>query len=276
MVGGYGWWPPMLKPPRLVVGGYGWLIFLEHVVVIAQNTTNNIPVAVNVGLVLDFDDLVGKIGLSCVNMAINEFYATHASYRTRLVLNPRDSKMDVVGAAAAALDLIKNVQVQAVMGPQTSMEANFVIDLGNISKVPIISFSATSSSLASLRSPYFFRATQNDSSQVRAISSIVQAFGWREAVLIYVNNAFGEDIILYLIDALQEINARLTYRSAIPSSANDDQISQELLKLITMPTRVFIVHMPPSLGTRLFAMARQSGMMTEGYAWVITDGMTNL
>ncbi|XWS17898.1 hypothetical protein CRYUN_Cryun33cG0108000 [Craigia yunnanensis] len=248
-------------------------IFLVHVVV-AQNTT--IPVAVNVGVVLDFDKPLGKIGLSCINMALSDFYATHSSYRTRLVLNPRDSKMDVVGAAAAALDLIKNVQVQAIIGPQTSMEANFVINLGNKSQVPIISFSATSPSLTSLRSPYFFRATQNDSSQVKAISAIVQAFGWREAVLIYIDDEFGEGIIPYLTDALQEINARVPYRSVIPTSASDDQISQELYKLMTMPTRVFIVHMPPSLGTRLFAMAKQIGMMREGYAWIVTDGMTNL
>ncbi|XVE80459.1 hypothetical protein DITRI_Ditri14bG0141300 [Diplodiscus trichospermus] len=156
------------------------------------------------------------------------------------------------------------------------MEANFVINLGNKSQVPIISFSATSPSLTSLRSPYFVRATQNDSSQVRAIAAIVKAFGWRQAVVIYVDNEFGEGIIPYLTDALQEINARVTYRSAIPLSATDDQISQELYKLMTMATRVFVVHVSSSLGTRLFAMAKQIGMMKEGYAWVVTDGMTNL
>ncbi|XWS17895.1 hypothetical protein CRYUN_Cryun33cG0107700 [Craigia yunnanensis] len=240
--------------------------------------THNIPTTtpVNVGVVLDLDSLVGKIGLSCINMALSDFYAIHPHYKTRLVFNIRDSKQDVVTAAAAALDLIKNVQVQAIIGPRTSMEANFVINLGNKSQVPIISFSATSPSLTSLRSPYFFRATQNDSSQVKAISAIVQAFGWREAVLIYIDNEFGEGIIPYLTDALQEINARVPYRSVITSSASDDQISQELYKLMTMPTRVFIVHMPPSLGTRLFAMAKQIGMMGEGYAWIVTDGMTNL
>ncbi|XVF18412.1 hypothetical protein REPUB_Repub11eG0019200 [Reevesia pubescens] len=251
-------------------------VFLLDVVV-AQNTTTINPVPVNVGVVLDFDKLLGKIGLSCINMSLSDFYATQGrSYRTRLVLNPRDSKMEVVGAAAAALDLIKNVEVQAIIGLQTSMEANFVINLGNKSQVPIISFSATSPSLTSLRSPYFFRSTQNDSSQVKAISAIVQAFGWREAVLIYIDNEFGDGVIPYLTDALEEINARVPYRSVISSSANDDQISLELYKLMTMPTRMFIVHMPPSLGTRLFAIAKQIGMMREGYAWVVTDGMTNI
>ncbi|XVF35720.1 hypothetical protein REPUB_Repub18cG0170500 [Reevesia pubescens] len=247
-------------------------LLLIHVVV-AQNTTN---IPVNVGVVLDFDKQLGKVGLSCINMALSDFYATHASYRTRLVLHSRDSNTDIVAAAAAALDLIKNVEVQAIIGPQTSMEANFVINLGNKSRVPIISYSATSPSLTFLRSPYFFRATQNDSSQVNAISAIVQAFGWREAVPIYVDDEFGEGIMPYLTDALQEINARLPYRSVIPSSASGIQIREELYKLMTLPTRVFIVHMPPSLGTRLFSIAKQIGMMIEGFAWVVTDGMANL
>ncbi|KAJ6354808.1 hypothetical protein OIU76_027599 [Salix suchowensis] len=62
----------------------------------------NISIPVNVGVVLDLDsDLDGKIALSCIEMALSDFYATHGDYRTRLVLNTRDSMKDVVGAAAA-------------------------------------------------------------------------------------------------------------------------------------------------------------------------------
>ncbi|KAB5513738.1 hypothetical protein DKX38_027694 [Salix brachista] len=62
----------------------------------------NISIPVNVGVVLDLgSDLDGKIALSCIEMALSDFYATHGDYRTRLVLNTRDSMKDVVGAAAA-------------------------------------------------------------------------------------------------------------------------------------------------------------------------------
>ncbi|GLT47959.1 hypothetical protein SLA2020_216100 [Shorea laevis] len=91
------------------------------------------------------------------------------------------------------------------------MQANFIINVGNKAQVPIISFSATSPSLSSIRRPYFFRATYNDSSQVKAISAIIQAFGWREAVPIYIDNEFGEGVIPYLFDALEEINVRIPY-----------------------------------------------------------------
>ncbi|KAJ6862070.1 hypothetical protein NC652_039028 [Populus alba x Populus x berolinensis] len=60
-------------------------------------------IPVNVGVVLDLDsDLDGKIALSCIEMALSDFYATHGDYKTKLVLNTRDSMKDVVGAAAAA------------------------------------------------------------------------------------------------------------------------------------------------------------------------------
>ncbi|XP_034928287.2 glutamate receptor 2.8 [Populus alba] len=239
----------------------------------AKNSTSIIPV--KVGVVLDLDnDLDGKIGLSCINMSLSDFYDTHGDYKTRLVLITRDSKNDVAGAAAAALDLIKNVEVQAIIGPTTSMQANFVIELGEKAQVPIISFSASSPSLTSIRSPFFFRATQNDSTQVNAISALVQAFGWREAVPIYIDNEYGQGVIPYLTDALQAVDARVPYRSVMSPSATDDQIVSELYKLMTMQTRVFIVHMFPSLGARVFAKAKEIGMVSEGYVWIMTDGLT--
>lgn len=156
------------------------------------------------------------------------------------------------------------------------MQTNFVIDLGNKSQVPILSFSATSPSLTSIRSPYFFRGAKNDSSQVGAIAAIIKAFGWREAVPIYVDNEYGEAVIPYLTDSLQAIDTRVPYRSVISPLATDDQIEKELYKLLTMQTRVFIVHMLPSLGSRIFAKAKEIGMMDEGFVWIMTDGIANL
>ncbi|XP_015572476.1 glutamate receptor 2.7 [Ricinus communis] len=245
-------------------------LFLIQMVV-AQNKT----IQVNVGVVLDLEDWVGKMELSCINMALLDFYASYNHYQTRLVLNIRDSKRDVIGAAAAALDLIKNVEVQALIGPSTSMQAEFVIDLGEKAQVPIISYSASSPSLTSRQSSYFFRATQNDATQVNVIGAVFQAFGWRVAVPIYIDNEYGQGIIPYLTDALEAIDTRIPYRSVISPSATDDQIAKELYKLMSMQNRAFIVHMPPSLGSRLFTKAREVGMMREGYLWIMTDGMTN-
>ncbi|XP_062099521.1 glutamate receptor 2.8-like isoform X2 [Humulus lupulus] len=242
-------------------------------VCMAQNDT----IPVKVGVVLDLETPVAKIWLSCIELALSDLYASHAHFKTRLVLNIRDSNKDIVSAASAALDLIKNVQVEAIIGPQRSAQAKFIIDLGQKAQVPIISFSAPSPSpKIPSQSSYFFQTAISDSSQVTAISSIVKAFGWRKVVPIYVTDEYGEGIIPYLVDALEKVDCGVPYRSPIPPSATDDQIKAELYKLNTMQTRVFVLHMSYNLGSRLLIIAKKIGMFGQGYVWIITQGMTNL
>ncbi|CBI17829.3 unnamed protein product, partial [Vitis vinifera] len=45
---------------------------------------------------------------------------------------------------------------------------------------------------------------------------------------------------------------------------------------MTMSTRVFVVHMSSSLASRFFLKAKELGMMSKGYAWIITDGITSI
>ena len=75
-----------------------WVLILPSQIVSAQKNTT---IPVNVGVVLDMDTWIGKMGLSCISMALSDFYSSHSDYKTRIVLNSRDSKKDVVGAAAA-------------------------------------------------------------------------------------------------------------------------------------------------------------------------------
>ncbi|XP_018489871.2 glutamate receptor 2.4 [Raphanus sativus] len=235
-----------------------------------QNTTTQV---INVGVVTDVGTTASNLSLIAINMSLSDFYSARPGSRTRLLLNFGDSRDDVVGAAAAALDLIKNKEVKAILGPRTSMQASFMIEVGQKSQVPIISFSATSPFLDSGRSPYFFRSTYDDSSQVQAISEIIKVFGWREVVPVYEDNAFGEGIMPDLTDALQAINIRIPYRTVISPNATDDEISAELLTLMTKPTRVFVVHMNRFLASRLFPKAMETGLMKEGYAWILTNGV---
>jgi ionotropic glutamate receptor len=171
---------------------------------------------------------------------------------------------------------MKNKEVQAIIGPQTSAQARFVIELGRKAQVPIISFSATSPSLSPSQNPFFIRTTHDDSTQVKAIADIVKAFGWREIVPIYEDTDYGNGFIPYLMDALQEIDTRVPYRSVIPPSSNNTEIIEELNKLKANHTRIFIVHMTASLGSKLFVLANNAEMMKEGYAWILIEGLSSL
>ncbi|GAV84232.1 Lig_chan domain-containing protein/SBP_bac_3 domain-containing protein/ANF_receptor domain-containing protein [Cephalotus follicularis] len=231
---------------------------------------------VRVGLVLDFESVVGDLSSSYLSMAVSDFYAENANYKTRISLIPRDSNHDVVAAASAAIDLIDNEEVIAIIGPQSSSQAKFVIDLGGKVQVPIISFSATSPSLCPIESPYFLRTTLDDSAQLKAIAAIVRAYGWREIILIYEDTDYGNALTPYLTDIFQEYDTRMPYRSVIPPYSDEDGISKELEKLKAMSTKIFLVHMTASIGSKFFVLAEQAGMMTEGYAWIVTDGLSSL
>ncbi|KAF2568425.1 hypothetical protein F2Q68_00027435 [Brassica cretica] len=148
------------------------LVFFISIIILVELSRgqNNRKTEVNVGVVTDVGTVLSDIEMRCINLSLADFYSSRPRFQIRLIPNIADSRNDVVGAAAAALKLIKNKQV------------------------PIVSYSATSPSLTSLRSPYFFRATYEDSFQVNAISSIIKLFGWREVVIVYVDNTFGEAI----------------------------------------------------------------------------------
>ncbi|CAN1783041.1 Glutamate receptor 2.9, partial [Linum perenne] len=69
---------------------------------VAQNS-NAARVEVNIGVILDLNitNFVGQMGLSCAQMAASEFYASHPNYTTRIIMNTRNSRGDVVTAAAS-------------------------------------------------------------------------------------------------------------------------------------------------------------------------------
>ena len=165
--------------------------------------------------------------------------------------------------------------MQAIIGPKTSTQARFIIGIGNKTNVPILSYSATSPYLSAKQSRYFVRTALDDASQAPAIASLAQLFNWRQVVPIYEDSDFGRGIIPYLVDALQDVDARIPYRSVIPTVPTDDQIKAELNKLKTMQTRVFVVHMSSDIAARLFVLAHDAEMLADGYAWIVTDSVGN-
>ncbi|KAB5514430.1 hypothetical protein DKX38_028336 [Salix brachista] len=56
-----------------------------------------------VGVVLDLNSTVGGIAESCISMAVSDFYAVNADFKTRLALFTRDSSRDVVAATTSVL-----------------------------------------------------------------------------------------------------------------------------------------------------------------------------
>ncbi|XP_073113432.1 glutamate receptor 2.8-like [Elaeis guineensis] len=185
-----------------------------------------------------------------INMALSDFYAAHPNSTTSVLLLPRYSAGDVISTAAAALDLMINHEVHAVLGPQRSVEASFVAELATKARVPVVSSSATSPLFVPSQTPYFIRAAQSTPRRLVPSPPSCRPSGGAAS--------------------------SLPYRCALPTYASDDRISVELYKLKTEQTRVFVVHMTSTFARRLFARAENAGMMAEGYVWIATEGFTCL
>ncbi|KAL0911351.1 hypothetical protein M5K25_019485 [Dendrobium thyrsiflorum] len=86
---------------------------------------------------------------------------------------------------------------------------------------------------------------------------------------------YGAGNVTCLTDAFQHVIICIAYKLMISLSSTTKQIMQELDVIKTMQTKVFIVHASHELASRIFVAAKEAEMMTEGYAWIVTYGMTD-
>ncbi|KAM7501653.1 hypothetical protein LguiB_000557 [Lonicera macranthoides] len=239
----------------------------------AAGSVNNIEIPV--GVIVDEGSWVGKTVEISISIAISDFYELNSHYKTRVVLHTRNSEGDPLRTLSAALDLLENNKVKAIIGPQTSSETKLLAILCNKAKLPILSFTTTPSSFKEF--PYFVRVAQDERTQFKGIANVVESFKWRNVILIYEDSDYGRETITSLVDSLREKNIHVSYKSAIFYNGNDDlQIIEELHKLMTMQMATIIVHVSSSQASLLFLIAKKLGMMSKGYAWIVTDRTINL
>ncbi|MCL7042452.1 hypothetical protein MKW94_013010, partial [Papaver nudicaule] len=243
-----------------------------------NNGVRNDIAMFHVGVILDLTSTIGNVIRTCISIAKSNFYKIHPNQNTRVAIHIRDSKGDPITATTAALDLINNVGVKAIIGLESSVGTEFVSYIGSKAHIPILSISPTHSSISPTQVPYLVRVAQNDSSQVKAIAAIIQAYKLKELSIIHDDSELGYALVPSLTVALLDVGAHVCNKTIISSMANTTIINNTLLKLRSMKSKVFIVHMSPSLGASFFVNVHKKGMMNSGYVWIITtaiaDGMS--
>ncbi|KAK9911417.1 hypothetical protein M0R45_035327 [Rubus argutus] len=238
-----------------------------------NNDTNPILVEdqVHVGVILDMGSREGKIVFSCISMALSDFYYLHNNYSTRVVVYSKDSNGKPLPALSAALDFFENIKVEAIIGAQTSVEANLLAELGEAAKLPVMSLSPP---LTDNKYPFFIEIMHADeAAEVKGISALIEVFKWRDVILVYDNKEYERDFIPSLVNSFQEIThgsvACKSYN--IASSSSDEEIIEYLQMLMKLKIKVFVVHVSHFLAPRLFLSANKLGMMSEGYSWIMTS-----
>uniref|UniRef100_A0ACD5ZG30 Uncharacterized protein n=1 Tax=Avena sativa TaxID=4498 RepID=A0ACD5ZG30_AVESA len=229
------------------------------------------PSAVTVGALFTYESTIGRAAQLAIELAVDDVNAdTVVLAGTKLNLITQDTNCSSFLGTIQALELMEK-KVIAVIGPQSSGIAHVISHVVNELHVPLLSFAATDPTLSASEYPYFLRSTISDYVQMHAVASIVDYYQWKVVTAIFVDDAYGRGGVSVLGDALAAKRARISYEAAIPPNSNADVISDVLFTANMMESRVFVVHVNPDTGMRLFSIANKLRMMASGYVWIVTD-----
>ncbi|KAK8973521.1 hypothetical protein V6N11_030711 [Hibiscus sabdariffa] len=202
------------------------------------------PVSINVGVVFTFDSVIGraaKPAMETTNSDINE---------SPTILNGNDFNL-----------IMKDANCNAFLG---SIEV----------LVPLVLYAATDSSLSAKQFPFFVRTVQSDSNKMNVMASLVDFYGWKEVIAIYVDDDYGRNGIAALNDELDKRMVKSFYRLPLPLHLKQSDIVALLKESKLLGPRVYIIHVNPDPQLRIFAAAEMLQMMTSYYVWFATDWLS--
>ncbi|PSR98616.1 Glutamate receptor 2.7 like [Actinidia chinensis var. chinensis] len=252
------------------------VLVLSHGSITAADTTK-------IGAIIDVSSRIGKEQKVAMEIAAQNF--NNASTKHKLALYFQNPGRGALQAAYAAEELIKEKQVQVLVGMETWHEAALIAEIGNKTQVPVLSFTAaaTTPPLASIRWPYLVQIATNASEQVNCIASILSSYKWKRVVAIYEDDVSGSDsgILALLSEALQNSHVEIEHRLIFPpfSSMSHPEafVHKEVTKLLQKQSRVFVVLQSSlSLATHLFREAKELGLVGKDSVWIITETVSSL
>ncbi|KAG9148348.1 hypothetical protein Leryth_012287 [Lithospermum erythrorhizon] len=140
------------------------------------------------------------------------------------------------------------------------------------SVVPTISTRATSSSIPQLpKYPHPF------SSEIDALAGIIQGFQWHEIIFLHQDSQSSNQFSSQLIDAFKDKEILISNKISISSSITYFSTLKILSKISQTQTRMILLHVTDvTLGSQLVLAAKELGLMSIGYAWLITSRMSNM
>jgi ionotropic glutamate receptor len=269
------------------------------------------PNVVNIGAILSFNSSIGKVAKVAIEAAVEDVNSNPAVLKeTKLKLATQDTKQSsgflgiIEGTSSlkhllfvpsqfshcfqngyilyytfhcsfTALRFMENDTV-AIVGPQQSVMAHIISHIANELQVPLLSFAATDPTLNSLQFPYFVRTTQSDTFQMAAVAEILNYYKWRDVIAIYIDDDHGRNGVAALGDKLAEKRCKISYRAPLSPKVGRNEISNTLLKVALMESRVIILHIYATWGLDVVDVARNMGMMESEYVWIATDWLSTV
>ncbi|KAG6701749.1 hypothetical protein I3842_07G001700 [Carya illinoinensis] len=242
-----------------------------------SSTVSTRPDVVNIGAILSYNSSIGKVAKVALETAVEDVNSNPTVLNgTKLNLTMQDTKLSsgFLGIVEA-LRFMENDTV-AIIGPQHSVMAHVISHIANELQVPLLSFAATDPTLNSLQFPYFVRTTQSDLFQMAAVADIVNYYVWRDVIAIYIDDDHGRNGVVALEDKLAENRCKISYKAPLNPKLSSGDITNQLVKVALMESRVIILHIYATWGLEVLDAAWDMGMMRSGYVWIATDWLSTV
>ncbi|XP_052197634.1 glutamate receptor 3.6-like [Diospyros lotus] len=234
------------------------------------------PEVVNIGSISSFNSEIGKVAKVALRAAIEDVNSDPGILRgTKLVLTMHDSNFSGFLGMVEALQFMESDAV-AIIGPQSSVVAHVIGHIANELQVPLLSFAATDPTLSSLEYPYFVRTTCSDLFQMAAIAELVEYYGWRKVISIYVDDDYGRNGIAALSDQLATKRCGISFKAPLTPEATRTEITDVLVKVALAESRILVLHTYPDQGLEVLSVAQFLGMTSTGYVWIATNWLSTV
>ncbi|KAK7307426.1 hypothetical protein VNO77_40477 [Canavalia gladiata] len=243
----------------------------------AGMNNSTIPDFVNIGALFSFNTSVGRTIKIALQAAVNDVNSDpNILGKTKLqLLLQEDSKYRGFLSIAEVLQVMARHPV-AIIGPHSSVTAHVITHIANELQVPMLSFTAFDPTLSSLQFPFFIRTCHSDLYQMTAIADLIDYYGWKDVIAIYIDDDNGRNGIITLGDKLAEKRSRISFKAPLSPEATTEEITNVLVQVALAESRVIVCHATTVFGPQIFRVAKYLGMMGTGYVWIATAFLSAL
>ncbi|PON60405.1 Ionotropic glutamate receptor [Parasponia andersonii] len=241
------------------------------------NVSNTrIPSVIHVGAILSFESVISKVARVAIEAAVDDVNSDPTVLGgAQLNVTMQDTNYSGFLGILEALKFMETDTV-AIIGPQGAEIAHVISHIASELRTPLLSFSVSDPTLSPLQFPYFVRTTQNDVFQMAAIADMVEYYGWREVIAIYVDDEHGRNGITALGDELAQKRCKISFKAPLKNFPSRDDITDLLVKVALAESRIIVLHVYTAWGLQVFDAAKYLGMMGTGYVWIATNWLANI
>ncbi|EPB66250.1 ligand-binding protein, receptor family [Ancylostoma ceylanicum] len=179
-------------------------------------------------------------------------------------------------AVADAIELVTKYNVDAFFGPTCNAPCISTGVISSVYNLPqyIWGFTTANELANAPRFPTVVIMTPNYFTLSLALLSVMDHFGWTEFAFIYSGDESSERCPIYLSDLQRAVFDNSKFTISFSTMWRNDTEAEMRLVLSELSQRARIVVLcssTPSIKRKLLLLARDMGMITDEYAYIISD-----